>query len=94
MLSTISRPTPGTANTLSVITAPPSSAPTCKPTSVTVDGSALRSTCRNNTTRRDRPFERAKSTNSACSTSRTAARRLRMMTAEKLSASVRAGSSR
>ena len=51
MLSIISRPAPGMANTVSVMTAPPSSVPMMRPNRVTVEISALRSTWRTSTIR-------------------------------------------
>ena len=94
MESIINRPTPGMANTASVMTAPPSSVPTMGPSSATVEISALRSTWRASTTRGRRPFARAKSTYSAPSTSMMAARRLRIRTAARLTPSVSAGRNR
>ena len=91
MLSTIRRPTPGTANTVSVITAPPSSSPMCSPTIVTVAMIAFRRMWRPITSEGRRPLARAKSTKSAVMIVRIDARRLRISTAESDSASVSAG---
>ena len=94
MLSIIRRPAPGIANTVSVITAPPIRVPMLSPNRVTVEISALRSTWRAITIRGRRPLARAKSTYSAPSTSMIEARRLRISTADRLSARVSAGRNR
>ena len=46
MLSTMNRPSPGYANTVSVNTAPPSKYPVCTPTIVSTGIMALRKACR------------------------------------------------
>ena len=94
MLSIISRPTPGMANTVSVMTAPPTSEPVCSPSKVTVEIQALRSTWRPSTSRRGKPFATAKPTYSARITSISWSRRLRSRIADRLSANVSAGKNR
>ena len=57
--STIIRPMPGQVNTVSVITAPPTSSGSDRPMTVTIGISALRNAWRTTTTRGARPFASA-----------------------------------
>ena len=59
MAPTISRPTPGTANTVSVMTAPPSKRPNCSPVTVTSGSAAFFSACRPITSHSVSPLARA-----------------------------------
>jgi len=59
MPSTTIRPSPGIENTVSVTTAPPSSAPVCRPTTVTIGLKALRKPCRSTTRCSGSPLARA-----------------------------------
>ena len=59
MAPTMRRPTPGTANTVSVMTAPPSSRPNCRPVTVTSGSAAFFSACRPMTSHSDTPLARA-----------------------------------
>ena len=56
---TIRRPTPGTANTVSVSTAPPRRSPNCRPITVTIGSAALRSAWRQITSHSETPLARA-----------------------------------
>src|SRR5215475_7209657 len=59
MAPTMSRPTPGTANTVSVITAPPSSSPNWRPATVTRGRAALTRAWWQITSHSDTPLARA-----------------------------------
>ncbi|OLT18677.1 hypothetical protein BJF78_00840 [Pseudonocardia sp. CNS-139] len=77
-----------------MITAPPSSEPNCRPSTVTMGSPELRSTCRRRIPPSDRPFIRAVRTKSSPRTSRTEARTIRVTYPVIDSASVVAGNAR
>ena len=91
---TVSRPSPGHAKIVSVITAPPSTCPASSPASVTIGIAELRSVCLPITRASRRPFARAVRMYSSFRTSRTAERVSRAIRAEKNAASTTEGMTR
>ncbi len=91
---TISRPTPGKANSVSITIAPPSSTPNWIPTTVTIGGAAFRNAWRYTIRLSATPFARRNKMYWVPRTSSIAPRVVRRMYADSPNASASTGSAR